>query len=155
MADETAAQIAAKLCLEMADLQQPNQGDYIAGIPGPYGPVGHIANADLVVLSYPMMSVDFGSQPSWTALNPTATNTTGVPFPVATGASILMIEYLVFCGQMTLDQVMQAIDANPALCLQDLYQSGGNLQQDALHAALANGAPTNNDPYGIFEVKWV
>lgn len=150
---DTAATLALKLCQQMSDTKAPNTGDYLAGVQGPYGMVGEVTNAGLMVAWFPYCQwTNYGAMPSWDASS-TPGNTTGMPHPYATAASILMIEYLISSGQMTLAEVSKEITDTPYLTLGDLY-NGQDLQTDAVNAMLALGMPTNNDPLMVFGVDW-
>lgn len=150
---DTAATLALKLCQEMSSTQQPNTGNYLEGMQGPFGMVGQVPNAGLVVSWWQYCQwTNYSTMPSWDASS-TPGNSTNMPHPYATAASILCIEFLISSGQMTLAEIAKEITDTPYLTLGDLY-NGQDLQMDAVAAMLALGIPTNNDPYGIFNVDW-
>lgn len=150
---ETAAQYALDLCQQMATTKLPNTGDYGPAIQGAFGLIG-VANAGLIVgwWQYSQWAPNYGAEPSWDVTN-TPASSTGLPHPFATAASILMIEFLIHSGQMTLDAIAKEITNDPYLVMNDLY-TGTDLQTDAVDAMLAGGAPTNNDPLNVFDVNW-
>lgn len=150
---ETAAQYALALCQQMADTQQPNTGNYLEGMQGPFGMMGQIPNASLIVGWWQYCQwTNYGAMPSWDETS-TPGNTTGMPHPYATAASILMIEFLMRSKGMSLDTIATEIANDPYLVMSDLY-TGQDLQTDAVAAMLALGVPTNNDPLNVFNVDW-
>lgn len=150
---DTAATLALALCQQMSDTKQPNTGNYLAGMQGPFGMVGQISNASLVQAWFPYCQwTNYGAMPSWDETS-TPGNSTGMPHPYATAASILCIEFLISSRQMTLAEISKEIKATPYLILGDLY-NGQDLQTDAVNAMLNLGIPGNNDPLMVFEVDW-
>lgn len=150
---ETAATLALALCQQMSDTKAPNTGNYLEGMQGPYGMVGQIQNASLIQAWFPYCQwTNYGAMPSWDQTT-TPGNTTGMPHPYATAASMLCIEFLISSGQMTLAEITKQITDTPYLTLNDLY-NGQDLQTDAVNAMLALGMPTNNDPLSVWGVDW-
>lgn len=147
---DTAATIALRLCQEMASTHAPNVGAYL-GITLPDGTeFVTVTNAQLIPLWFPYCQWDdYLTQPAWDK-NSTPGNQTEMPHPYTTAAEILGIAFLIYSGQMTLDQIAEKITDNPYIVLNNLYTMGGNLQTDAVNAMLGLGVPQSNDPYHLW-----